>query len=173
MDRQKLLTEIMDAKTREELERVAEGITACLAPAEAGGSVSHLTVRKAIGLIRKYYQDGITLDEISRRLRVTPEYLGTLFHREVGMSFSTYIRNVRIDKAKELLCGTQLKLYEIEERFRATKLFRCSKSMILNIGKIRSVAASVNGRFEAKLINGETVIISRQYVPDLKKRLGM
>jgi two-component system response regulator YesN len=116
VDRQKLLTEIMDAKTREELERVAEGITACLAPAEAGGSVSHLTVRKAIGLIREYYQDGITLDEISRRLRVTPEYLGTLFHREVGMSFSTYIRNVRIDKAKELLCGTQLKLYEIAEK---------------------------------------------------------
>ena len=47
---------------------------------------------------------------------MTPEYLGTLFHREVGMSFSTYIRNVRIDKAKELLCGTQLKLYEIAEK---------------------------------------------------------
>ena len=59
--------------------------------------------------------EGKTLDEISRRLRVTPEYLGTLFHREVGTSFSTYIRNVRIDKAKELLCGTQLKLYQIAE----------------------------------------------------------
>ena len=77
--------------------------------------MSHLTVRKAIGLSREYYKDGITLDEISRRLRVTPEYLGTLFHREVGTSFSAYIRSVRIDKAKELLCGTQLKLYEIAE----------------------------------------------------------
>lgn len=65
------------------------------------------------------------------------------------------------------------KLYEFEELTVGTKLFRCSKSMILNIAKIRSVSASVNGRFEAKLINGETVIISRQYVPDLKKRLGM
>ena len=78
--------------------------------------MSHLTVRKAIALIREYYKDGITLDEISRRLRVTPEYLGTLFHREVGTSFSTYIRNVRMDKARELLCGTQLKLYEIAEK---------------------------------------------------------
>ena len=116
VDRQKLLSEIMDAKTREDLGHIAEGITNCLTPAENGGSVSHLTVRKAIGLIREYYKDGITLDEISRRLRVTPEYLGTLFHREVGTSFSTYIRNVRIDKAKELLCGTQLKLYEIAEK---------------------------------------------------------
>ncbi len=65
------------------------------------------------------------------------------------------------------------RLYELEELTLGTKLFRCSKSMIVNIGKIRSVSASVNGRFEAKLLNGETVIISRQYVPELKKRLGM
>jgi len=116
IDRQKLLSEIMEAKTRRELDRISEGIVACLAPAESGHSVTHLTVRKAIGLIREFYKDGITLDEISRRLGVTPEYLGTLFHREVGTSFSAFIRNVRIDRAKELLCGTQLKLYEVAER---------------------------------------------------------
>ncbi len=65
------------------------------------------------------------------------------------------------------------KLYELEELTLGTKLLRCSKPMILNLGKIRSVAASVNGRFEAKLINGETVVISRQYVPALKEKLGM
>ena len=68
---------------------------------------------------------------------------------------------------------SKLKLYEIEEQIQNTKFFRCSKSMILNIAKIRSVSPAINGRFEAKLINGETVIISRQYVPQLKKRLGM
>ncbi len=65
------------------------------------------------------------------------------------------------------------KLYELEELTTGTKLFRCSKSMILNIGKIRSVSASMNGRFEAKLLNGESVVISRQYVPKLKEKLGM
>lgn len=68
---------------------------------------------------------------------------------------------------------SKMKLYEIEDMLQSTKLFRCSKSMILNIAKIRSVSPSVNGRFEAKLLNGETVIISRQYVPNLKKLLGM
>ena len=75
--------------------------------------------------------------------------------------------------AQKSVFESRQKLYEFEELTVGTKLFRCSKSMILNIAKIRSVSASVNGRFEAKLINGETVIISRQYVPDLKKRLGM
>lgn len=116
IDRQQLLSEIMEAKTRQELVRISEGIVACLAPTTTSQGVTHLTVRKAIGLIREYYKDGITLDEISRRLGVTPEYLGTLFHREVGTSFSAFIRNVRIDKAKELLCGTQLKLYEVARR---------------------------------------------------------
>ena len=68
---------------------------------------------------------------------------------------------------------SKLKLYEIEELLQSTKLFRCSKSMILNVSKIRSVSPSINGRFEAKLLNGESVIISRQYVPNLKKLLGM
>ena len=68
---------------------------------------------------------------------------------------------------------SKLKLYEIEELIKNTKLFRCSKAMILNLAKIRSVSPSVNGRFEAKLLNGESVIISRQYVPNLKKLLGM
>ncbi len=65
------------------------------------------------------------------------------------------------------------KLYEIESLYSSTKLFRCSKAMILNLVKITSVSPSFNGRFEAKLTNGEHVIISRQYVPNLKKRLGM
>lgn len=68
---------------------------------------------------------------------------------------------------------SKLKLYEVEALTQNTKLFRCSKAMILNLAKIRSVSPSVNGRFEAKLLNGESVIISRQYVPNLKKLLGM
>lgn len=65
------------------------------------------------------------------------------------------------------------KLYEIEQQMQGTKLFRCSKAMIVNLGKIRSVTSVLNGRLEARLTNGESVIISRQYVASLKKRLGM
>ena len=74
---------------------------------------------------------------------------------------------------KQSVFESKLKLYQIEEITQSTKLFRCSKSMILNIAKIRSVSPSVNGRFEAKLLNGEVVIISRQYVSALKAKLGM
>ena len=71
------------------------------------------------------------------------------------------------------MSGIATYTHESVEILKGTKFFRCSKSMILNIGKIRSVSPSVNSRFEAKLVNGETAIISRQYVPTLKKKLGM
>ncbi len=65
------------------------------------------------------------------------------------------------------------KLYELEEIFAHTDLLRISKSMIVNISKISKILPSLNGRLCAVLTNGEKVVISRQYVPDLKKKLGM
>ena len=64
--------------------------------------------------------------------------------------------------------------YENEEELcRNSMLFRRSKSMILNADKIQYVRPSVSGRFEATLTNNEKVIISRQYVGELKRLLGM
>lgn len=74
---------------------------------------------------------------------------------------------------KDGVYDSKQKLYELEEKLSKTKFFRCSKAMILNVSKIRSVSPMINGRFEAKLINNEKVVISRQYVPNLKKLLGM
>ena len=51
--------------------------------------------------------------------------------------------------------------------------FRCSKAMIVNIKKIASVKAEFNARMRAVLLNGEEVIISRNYVKDLKGKLGL
>jgi len=61
------------------------------------------------------------------------------------------------------------KLYELEELYDKRQFFRCSKSVLVNLLKIESVKPALNGRFTAKLLNGEQIIISRQYVPVLKK----
>ena len=74
---------------------------------------------------------------------------------------------------KQNVYETKLKLYELEEEFKNTNFFRASKSVILNVTKIKSVSPAYNGRFEALLFNGERVVISRQYVPELKKKLGL
>ena len=65
------------------------------------------------------------------------------------------------------------KLYEIEAQYQNTYFFRASKSVIINLSKVRQFAPDFGGRFEAQMMNGEKLMISRQYVPGLKKRLGM
>lgn len=115
IEQQKLLNMIMNAKMQEELVFATDMVFAAIKP-EAEEKVSHLTVKRMKSLINEFYKNGITLEEIGAKLNVTPEYLGTLFHKEVGISFSSYIKNHRINKAKELLCGTELKLYQIAEQ---------------------------------------------------------
>ncbi len=68
---------------------------------------------------------------------------------------------------------TKLKLYELEGIFRNTDFFRASKSCIVNLSKVKRLSPAFNGRFEALMRNGERVIISRQYVPVLKQKLGL
>ncbi|TCL59048.1 LytTR family transcriptional regulator [Kineothrix alysoides] len=68
---------------------------------------------------------------------------------------------------------SKLKLYEFEELCAGTRFFRASKSVVLNSDKIDFIRPSLSGRFEVVLGNQETVMVSRQYVNDLKKLLGM
>ena len=65
------------------------------------------------------------------------------------------------------------KLYELEEIYKQTNFVRISKSMIVNISKVSKIVPMFNGRLECVLCNGEKVIITRQYVANLKKKLGI
>ena len=65
------------------------------------------------------------------------------------------------------------KLYELEKQFENTDFLRISKSVIVNLSKIKKLTPGFSGRLEALLDNGERAVISRQYVPALKKKLGI
>lgn len=75
-----------------------------------------INVKKVLNMIDEYYGQGINLEEIADSLHVTPEYLGSLFNKEVGKSFSAFLKGLRIRKAKELLLNTNLKSYEIASK---------------------------------------------------------
>ncbi|MCH1638651.1 LytTR family transcriptional regulator [Paenibacillus timonensis] len=65
-----------------------------------------------------------------------------------------------------------LKLYELEQQLAKADFVRISKSCILNIAKLSSVKALINGRFEARLQNGEKLIINRHYVQGFKEKFN-
>ena len=66
----------------------------------------------------------------------------------------------------------ELRLYEIEKKLSEKDFFRCSKSVVVNIGKIVKLKPEISRNIIATLENGESVVISRRYVPELKRMIG-
>lgn len=62
------------------------------------------------------------------------------------------------------------KLYEVEEKIGKCGFARISKSVVVNIRKIRMIKPQLNGRFEAVLDNEEHLIVNRHYVSELKEK---
>lgn len=114
IEQQVLLERIMQSKTMEGLKSVTTELMEKINRKKA--DIENINVKRAVAMIHEFYRMGITLEEIALKLGITPEYLGTQFHQEMGVNFSAYIKGVRINKAKELLLGTNLKMYQIAER---------------------------------------------------------
>ncbi|WP_423336311.1 response regulator transcription factor [Neobacillus sp. 19] len=57
----------------------------------------------------------ITLKHIAEHVYLNPQYVGQLFKSELGMTFTEYITEERLKKAKKLLKGTSLKVYEVAQ----------------------------------------------------------
>ncbi|WP_066646940.1 LytTR family DNA-binding domain-containing protein [Christensenella timonensis] len=74
---------------------------------------------------------------------------------------------------KDKVFDCALRLYEIEERFKNTSFLRVNKSTIINLAKVRILNPILNGKIEVELENGERQVISRQYAPALKEKLGI
>ncbi len=65
-----------------------------------------------------------------------------------------------------------MRLYELEAML-DKRFFRSSKSQIVNVLMIESVRSEMNGRMLATLLSGDKLIVSRGYVKELKRRLGL
>lgn len=73
--------------------------------------------------------------------------------------------------SRDQVYESRQKLYELESELQSRHFLRISKSMLINLMTIRSVKPALNGRMTAVLQTNEQVIISRKYVPELKKAL--
>ena len=54
-------------------------------------------------------------------------------------------------------------LLQLEQLIGEISFFRCSKSMIINIDKVKSLRSLASNRIDAMMCNGEHVMISRTY----------
>ena len=118
-------------------------------------------ISRAINLIKSHDCLTVYINEEAFMLSVTD-----IFYVE-SVDLKTFVY------AQKAVYRSKLKLYEIEEALSTGDFIRISKQVIVNVKKIKSVSPAGDSRFQAVLVNGERVIISRQYVPVLKKRLHL
>jgi len=80
---------------------------------KSGKASPEQTIQKAKTLITKNLHRDITLEEISGKVFLNPIYFCRFFKQQTGENFTDYLISVRVQKAKELLINSDLKIYEI------------------------------------------------------------
>ncbi|MEW6359049.1 MAG: AraC family transcriptional regulator [Planctomycetota bacterium] len=63
--------------------------------------------------IRDHYPDSPSLAELSDHVRLSPNYLCSLFRKHTGQTILTFLNSIRMKKAEELLLGATLSVKEI------------------------------------------------------------
>ncbi|EAA0093408.1 response regulator transcription factor [Listeria innocua] len=112
------------------------------------------------------------LEEQTEKISVKKDGVTYLIAKRKILYFEAVESKIFVYTEKDVY-ETTWKLYELEEKFKDSSFFRCSKSMILNIEWIEKIAPGFHGKFEASLFNREKVIISRQYAKILKQKLNL
>lgn len=99
---------------------------------------TELLVQKALSIIKEDYSEGISLEQLARRLHVTEQYLGKQLKKETGESFTEIVRKQRINEVKRYLLDSDLKLTQIaamtgfSDSKYMSKVFRAEVGMLPN-----------------------------------------
>jgi AraC-like DNA-binding protein len=79
-------------------------------------SHAHRLLEDIRGYIQGHHQYQITRDSVARQFGISPNHLSRLFQTHGGTTFSGYLTQTRIDRAKHLLRSYTLKLDDIAAR---------------------------------------------------------
>ena len=81
-------------------------------PVTAGHDAS---LRRAREYMRQHYAEALTLRRVARVAGFAPAYFSVLFRKRVGTTFAHSLGELRLERAKQLLSRTDLKLARIAE----------------------------------------------------------
>lgn len=77
---------------------------------------SSLTIRKALIYIESNFTRDLTLEEVAAHVGVSKSYLSRIFPEYAGKHFCSYLQQLRIERARELLRFTDDHIYEIASK---------------------------------------------------------
>lgn len=74
---------------------------------------SHLARKAKVYIDENYWDKNLSLEQVSDHVGLSKAYFCSLFHRVEGVTFKSYLMDVRIQHAKRMLISTDKKIYEI------------------------------------------------------------
>ena len=80
---------------------------------EDAASKNRTQINQAKEYIESNYMNSITLEDVGAYIGFNPSYFSSLFKKETGSSFVEYLSKIRIDKAKDLLRESDLRIQDI------------------------------------------------------------
>ncbi len=87
------------------------------APSEAGPArLSNTAFLYMIKYIDQHLSEDCSLQQLSKEMNMTANYLGQVFKRETGKPYTQYLTELRIERAKEMLLSGDLSIGEIGTR---------------------------------------------------------
>lgn len=107
--------QLFDAKTFDEVAAIMKNDLVPLDELKKQQSYSDLT-KQTIEIVQKNYTEDLKLKSIASILHVNVMYLGQVFKKETGKSFSEYLNHYRINLAKELLLRSKEPVNDIASR---------------------------------------------------------
>ena len=74
---------------------------------------AHPTVLKSLDILEKAYAGKLNQRDLAAELGVSPEYFSYLFSKSIGMTFSEFLRRLRVEKARELYASGECPKQEV------------------------------------------------------------
>lgn len=109
---------------------------------------------------------------MDRQITVLHEGNMTVLDLEKIMYIESVDRKCFIYTAEKLYESCN-KLYELEQQLEQYLFVRISKACIVNLKNVESIRTYLDRRLLMTLINGEQLVVSRQYAEGIKALLGM
>ncbi|MBO7675911.1 MAG: helix-turn-helix transcriptional regulator, partial [Erysipelotrichaceae bacterium] len=111
------MKEVYDAQNIKQLEEVTCAYLKDCCERYAGKEEITQIVSDCLRIIHSELSNSdLNVNYCAYKLNVTPNYLSSRFSRDMQQSFSVYLNNLRMEKAKELLGNIALKIYEIADQ---------------------------------------------------------
>jgi YesN/AraC family two-component response regulator len=82
-------------------------------------------LRRSVDYIQQHYTESLRLEKVASVAGFTPTYFSKLFRRREKVSFAKYVAGLRIERAKQLLAGTEIDATRIAQMsgFRSPQYF--------------------------------------------------